>query len=63
MKKDIVVVGWLTCPCGSNDITVNTEGDKNYLFYGDKITCNTCGRVGIIETDDCCAFESLDEEE
>lgn len=36
MKKDIVVVGWLTCPCGSNDITVNTEGDKIIYSTGIK---------------------------
>ncbi|CAM6593448.1 hypothetical protein ESCOMMO142B_15845 [Escherichia coli] len=62
MKKDIVV-DWLTCPCGSHEISVNTEGDKHYLFYGDKITCLSCGRIGIIETDDCCVFESWDEDE
>lgn len=62
MKKD-VTVPWLECPCGSDQISVNTNGDETYVFYGDKITCLSCGRTGTIETDDCCAFESWDEEE
>lgn len=55
------IVPWLDCPCGSNLIEVESEkGDELYLYYGDKAMCLSCGREGVIETDDCCAYVDWD---
>lgn len=57
------LVPWLDCTCGSESIQVSSEkGDELYLYYGDKAKCLTCGKEGIIETDDCCAYVVWEDE-
>lgn len=63
MKK--LNISWLgACPKCDNEVhTVETEkGIGCWLYAGDKITCNKCGKTGEIDCDDS-AFAVWDEPE
>ncbi|HHG8604419.1 TPA: hypothetical protein ACPYUD_003656 [Morganella morganii] len=59
-----VKIDWLEeCPKYEHDVAVvqTEKGREDWLYDGDKVTCENCGQVGIIEADGECGWVVWDE--
>ncbi|ELY3857541.1 MULTISPECIES: hypothetical protein [unclassified Providencia] len=57
--KTLNSIPWLgKCPkCAHESARVQTENGKDdWLYSGDKVTCENCGHTGEIEADGECAW-------
>ncbi|MGR5062003.1 hypothetical protein [Photobacterium sp. DNB22_13_2] len=57
-------LSWLNCAkCDSNKIEVTTEqGNDEWIYDGDKLTCLDCGATGELETDGGITWFEADKE-